>query len=131
MLSAWVLASVLAAAGGPADGGGVLPSGTRSDDTPAVREPAPVTPGSAGGAPRTDNGAAPPAKDKTTQPRDVDRGGTPRAQGREALPNSLSDVPISPPVAPPAEGKPNKTGGGAEKAPDIHHDDPAPHAPSP
>jgi hypothetical protein len=74
----------------------------------------------------SDGGAAPPTTDKTTEPRETDRGGNPRMQDREALPNSLSDVPVSPPVAPPAESKPNKTGGGAEGTPDIHDDKPSP-----
>ena len=79
----------------------------------------------------SDGGAAPPTTDKTTEPRETDRGGNPRMQDREALPNSLSDVPVSPPVAPPAEAQPKKTGGGAERGTDIHDDKPSPQSPSP
>jgi hypothetical protein len=114
MLTAWVLMSVLcttvdkAPAGSPDAGaapagarasGPLLPSGTRSRQTPAVREP---------------------AKDKTTEPHDVDLGGSPRAQGREGLPHEMSDVPLSPPVAPIAEPKGSKSGGGPDKVNDIH-----------
>jgi hypothetical protein len=99
--------------------GPVLPSGTRSLQTPAVRE-VPPSQGTTNVPKATDNSAAPPSNDKTTEPRNVDRGGTPRPPDRSAPPQQMTDVPLSPPVAPPAEPRPNRTGGGPDKVNDIH-----------
>lgn len=112
--------------GGPAaaqSSGPILPSGTRSRQTPAVRDVPPVgSQNSPTAVPRsTDNSAAPPSTDKTTEPRNVDRGGSPRTTSdRGAAPQQMSDVPLSPPVAPPAEEAPNRAGGGPDRVNDIH-----------
>jgi hypothetical protein len=119
ILAATLLMAVTAGAPADAGAGAVLPSGTQEQQTPAVRDlPPPGAPKNA--PPKTDNGAAPPTPDKTTGAHDLDRGGNPRTQDRSAPAEQQTDVPLRPPVAPPALPKPNQTGGGPDRVNDIH-----------
>ena len=120
MLTALLLTAVLAQASPPGqpEGATLLPSGTPAATTPATRDP-PVN------NKQIDNAPLPQNPDRTAGSNVLEPGKSPVEPDRDALPDSISDIPLMPlGPAPPAqpgttEKATAKSGGGANRVDSI------------